>query len=187
MIIAETDRLIIRNWRETDRELVYEINSDEAVMEFFPFRRDRDEANVFFDRVHAMIAGTGLGFFALEEKASGETIGFCGLARVDHLEPHIPKGTLEIGWRLAARFWGKGFVTEAARALLAHAFEQLGAGEIVSFAVHDNARSTAVMERIGMRRVEGGDFDHPGVPDTHPHLKRHVLYRLTAAEWRSGR
>lgn len=187
MIITETDRLIIRNWRETDRDLAYEINSDDAVMEFFPFRRNREEANIFFDRVHAMIAETGLGFFALEEKAGGATIGFCGLARVDRLEPHVAKGTLEIGWRLAARFWGKGFVTEAARALLAHAFERLDVGEIVSFAVWNNVRSTVVMERIGMHRVEGGDFDHPNVPDTHPHLKRHVLYRLTAAEWRSGR
>jgi len=187
MIITETERLIIRNWRETDRDLVFEINSDEAVMEFFPFRRNRAEADAFFDRVHSMIAETGLGFYALEEKASGETIGFCGLARVDHLEPPIAKGTIEIGWRLAARYWGKGFASEAARALLALGFEKLGLDQIVSFAVHDNTRSTSVMERIGMHRVAGGDFDHPNVPDTYPHLKRHVLYRLTADEWRVRR
>ncbi|MFT4180838.1 MAG: GNAT family N-acetyltransferase [Rhizobium sp.] len=187
MIITETDRLIIRNWHEADRDLAYEINSDEAVMEFFPFRRDRAEADAFFDRVQSMIAETGLGPYVLELKESGEAIGYCLLMRTDHLEPFVPTGTIEIGWRLVAGQWGKGLVTEAARALLAHGFGKLGLDHIVSFAVHNNVRSTAVMERIGMHRVENGDFDHPNVPDTHPHLQRHVLYRLTAAEWRSTR
>ena len=183
MIIAETERLIIRNWRDEDRDLAYEINSDDTVMEFFPFRRSRAEADAFLERVRSMIAETGLGFYVLEIKSSGEPIGFCGLARTDHLEPFVPAGTVEIGWRLATRFWGKGFVSEAARALLAHGFETLKLDRIVSFAVHDNIRSTSVMERIGMHRVEGGDFDHPSVPDTYPHLKHHVLYDLTASEW----
>ncbi|MBB4569095.1 GNAT family N-acetyltransferase [Rhizobium leucaenae] len=185
MIIAETERLIVRNWRDADRDLAFEINSDETVMEFFPFRRSRAEADAFLERVQSMIAETRLGFYALELKASGEAIGFCGLARTNHLEPFVPAGAVEIGWRLAARYWGKGLVSEAARALLAGGFETLGLDQIVSFAVHNNIRSTSVMERIGMHRVEGGDFDHPGVPNTYPHLQRHVLYRLTVAEWRA--
>lgn len=187
MIITETERLILRNWRETDRHLAYEINSDESVMEFFPFRRNRAEADAFYDRVYTMIAETGLGLYLLELKDSGEPIGYCGLMPTNHLEPFIPAGTVEIGWRLVRRQWGKGLVTEAATALLSHGFETLRLDEIVSFAVHDNVRSTAVMERIGMHRVIGCDFDHPSVPDSHPHLKPHVLYRLTAADWRNGR
>ncbi|MDK4701261.1 GNAT family N-acetyltransferase [Rhizobium sp. CNPSo 4062] len=186
MIIVETERLIIRNWREMDRDLAYEINSDETVMEFFPFRRNRAEADAFFDRVQSMIREIGLGLYVLELKESSEAVGYCGLMRTDHLEPFVPVGTIEIGWRLVARHWGKGLITEAARALLAHGFDKHDLDQIVSFAVHNNVRSTAVMERIGMHRVEGGDFDHPNVPDTHPHLKRHVLYRLTEADWRSG-
>ena len=112
MIIAKTDRLVIRNWRETDRDLAYEINSDEAVMEFYPFRRNRAEADAFFDRVRSMIAETGLGLYVLELKESGEAIGYCGLMRTDHLEPFVPAGTIEIGWRLVARQWGKGLVTK---------------------------------------------------------------------------
>ena len=185
MIILETDRLIVRNWREADRDLFYEINSDETVMTFFPFRRDRESSDTFFNHARTMITETGLGFYALEVKASGETIGFCGLVATDH-EPAIPKGTIEIGWRLAARYWGKGFVTEAATALLRHGFETLGLNEIVSFAVQDNHRSTAVMRRIGMHRNPDDDFDHPRVPDSMPALKHHVLYRLTAKEWRAA-
>lgn len=185
MIILETDRLLIRNWRPADRDLFFEINSDETVMAFYPFRRNRAEADVFFDHVQTLIAETGLGFYALANKARGETIGYCGLARTD-LEPFVPMGTVEIGWRLAARFWGKGFVTEAAQALLRHGFETLQLDEIVSFAVADNLRSTAVTKRIGMHRDLQGDFDHPRVPDSKPQLKRHVLYRLAADEWRAA-
>jgi RimJ/RimL family protein N-acetyltransferase len=182
MIILETERLLIRNWQERDRDLFYEINSDETVMQFFPFRRDR--ADAFFDWLQKLIAETGLGFYALEIKATGETIGFCGLARTD-LEPHIALNTVEIGWRLAHRYWGKGYITEAATALLQHGFETLRLGEIVSFAVHDNIRSTSVMRRIGMQRVS--EFDHPRVPESKPHLKPHALYLMTAAEWRDRR
>lgn len=100
------------------------------------------------------------------------------------LEPHLPDGTVEIGWRLALRHWGKGYVTEAARALLDYGFSERKLGEIVAIAVPANTRSTAVMTRIGMRPDSKRDFDHSGVPDTHPHLRRHVLYATTAEEWR---
>jgi RimJ/RimL family protein N-acetyltransferase len=181
MIILETERLVVRNWQERDRDLFYEINSDETVMQFFPFRRDRADADAFFDRLRKLIAETGFGFYALELKATGETIGFCGLAQTD-LDPHIALNTVEIGWRLAQRYWGKGYVTEAATALLHHGFETLRLDEIVSFAVHDNIRSTSVMRRIGMHRA--GGFDHPRVPESQPRLKPHALYLITASEWR---
>ncbi|RUT81415.1 GNAT family protein, partial [Mesorhizobium sp. M7A.T.Ca.US.000.02.2.1] len=70
---------------------------------------------------------------------------------------------------------------------LAYGFETLGLDEIVSFAVAKNRRSTAVMERLGMRADPSADFDHPGIPDSHPALKRHVFYRLTAQNWRKNR
>ena len=185
MTVLETERLIVRNWRDSDRDLFFEINSDPAVMAFFASRRSRTEADAFFDNLRALIAETGLGFYALERKDGGETIGLSGLARTD-LEPHIPLGTVEIGWRLAERYWNKGFASEAAAALLRYGFTQLKLDQIVSFAVHDNDRSTAVMRRIGMQRDLDGDFDHPRVPDTKPHLKRHVLYRMTAPQWRAN-
>lgn len=184
MIILETPRLIIRNWREEDRDLLFEINSDPEVMRFFPMRRNRKEADEIFDYIQSLIAETGIGFYAIELKADGKVAGFCGLLRTD-LAPHIPKGTIEIGWRLAKRYWRQGLASEAAIALLRYGFETLDLDEIVSFAVKDNLPSIAVMRRIGMLHDGNGDFDHPRVPDSHPHLKRHVLYRLTAAQWRS--
>lgn len=182
----ETERLTLRNWRESDRPLFHRINSDEAVMAFFAFRRERPESDALMDRLSAAIAQNGFGFAAAEIRATGETIGFVGLHETSGL-PFLAPGTVEIGWRLAPEFWGKGYVTEAAEAWLAHGFEALRLEEIVSFAVAGNDRSTAVMRRIGMTRDMAGDFDHPEIPDSHPHLKRHVLYRLSRADWLARR
>jgi RimJ/RimL family protein N-acetyltransferase len=65
-------------------------------------------------------------------------------------------------------------------------FDQLNLDAIVSFTVPANDRSVRVMERIGMKRVIGGDFDHPNLAQGHP-LRRHVLYRLTRTDWLASR
>lgn len=182
MIHRGTQRLILREWRASDRDLFREINADHKVMEFFPFRRSHEQSDAALSRVNDMIRATGYGFYALELRETGEPMGFCGIAPVD-LPDIFPIGTLEIGWRLATRFWGNGYVTEAGRSLLKMAFDEKQTPEIVSFAVAANQRSTAVMKRLGFKRDETRDFDHPKVPDTHPHLQRHVTYSLTMAEW----
>ena len=182
MIICETERLIVRNWRDSDIDLMHTINSDEQVMEFFPGRRDRHQCVELIHRLQKTIAETGYGFFAVELRETGETIGFAGLSKPD-IHPVLPDETIEIGWRLAVPYWGKGYATESAIELLRLGFLDRNLQEIVSFAVHDNHRSTAVMERIGLKPDPSRDFDHPRIPDTHPHLKRHVLYAVTRDAW----
>ncbi|WP_109575367.1 GNAT family N-acetyltransferase [Aminobacter sp. AP02] len=177
-----TARLTLRNWEERDRALFHRINSDKQVMEFFGILRSRAESDELFDRLRGNIDRDGYGFTAAEIAATGECIGFVGINPTD-LAPFIPKGTMEIGWRLAPEFWGKGYVTEASEAWLTYCFETLKLGEVVSFAVWNNHRSTAVMKRLAMRHDPSRDFDHPRVPDTQPELKRHVYYRLSQAEW----
>jgi RimJ/RimL family protein N-acetyltransferase len=177
-----TRRLIIRNWEPRDADIFHLINSDDRVMEFFPFRRDRAQSDALLETLRARIEEKSFGFAALEIRGTGECIGFCGL-HADSVAATLPPDSIEIGWRLAPQYWGHGFVTEAAEAWLTHGFETMSLDEIVSFAVWNNSRSTAVMERLGMRRDPSGDFDHPRVPDTHPHLKRHVLYRLAKRDW----
>lgn len=183
-MILETQRLIIRNWRDDrqDRALFHEINSNPEVMAFFPRQRTREESDRVFDNMRGRIAETGYGFYALALKENDQPIGFCGLHRPDPV-PILKADAIEIGWRLAPSFWGQGYVTEAGKALLAYGFEARSLPEIASFAVAKNHRSIAVMQRLGMRQV--GSFDHPIVPDDTPHLKRHVLYVLTAEEWRA--
>lgn len=183
-IILETERLRLRGWMGSDRDLFREINSDPKVMEFFPFRRTHEEADAFLVKLNGTIMETGIGFYCLELKATGEPMGFCGLSLANM--PNIfPIETVEIGWRLASRFWGNGYVTEAANALLDFAFAQKNLEAVVSFAVAENRRSTAVMERLGLQRVSELDFSHPRVPDTHPHLQPHVVYAATRETWLS--
>ena len=183
MTPIRSKRLILRNWEERDRDLFYRINSDERVLEFFPFRRNRTQSDAKMDELRGALDRDGFGFAAIELAETGECAGFAGISRMDSILP-LSEGAIEIGWRLAPEFWGHGIVTEAARAWLAFGFETLGLEEIVSFAVEANTRSTAVMERIGMTAEPALDFDHPGVPDSHPQLKRHVFYRLKRSDRR---
>jgi len=107
-------------------------------------------------------------------KETNEFAGFIGLA-VPAFEAHFTP-CVEIGWRLAARFWDRGLATEGAATVLACAHNSLGLEQIVSFTVVENFASRRVMEKIGMIRDLRGDFDHPRIPKEHP-LCRHVLYR----------
>jgi RimJ/RimL family protein N-acetyltransferase len=103
--------------------------------------------------------------------------GFVGLSIPEFETPFGP--CVEVGWRLSAEHWNRGYATEGARAALTFGFETLDLREIVSFTVPGNARSRRVMEKIGMVRDPDGDFDHPGLPQSHP-LRRHVLYRISS-------
>ena len=110
----------------------------------------------------------------------GDLIGFVGLAVPSFEAPFTP--CVEIGWRLAFEHWGRGYATEAASAVVAHAFGPLGLSEIVAFTNPANLRSRRVMDRLGMTRSTADDFDHPGLPEGHPQ-RPHVLYRLSRADW----
>ena len=184
MTLVETSRLILRPCREEDRDLFYELSSDPAVLAFFPFRRSRADADTVFTMIRSIVPEPGFDLLVMALKQSGEAIGLCGLSK-PQLEPYLPKDAVEIGWRMSARHWRNGYATEAGLALLRHGFETLKLDEILSIAVHDNRRALAVMRRIGMHPDPAIDFDHPQIPDTHPQLRRHVVYRLRAAEWRS--
>lgn len=113
-------------------------------------------------------------FWAAERLDDGAFLGFVGVKRISFAAPFGPG--YEIGWRLAAEHWGRGYASEGGRAALAHAFDALGLDEVFAFTVPPNLASQAVMRRIGMDRVDGGDFDHPSLAAGHP-LRRHVLYR----------
>ena len=128
------------------------------------------------------IEQNGFGFCAVELIKSGECAGFCGVEEA-FIEDVFPAGTVEIAWRLAPRYWGQAIATEAGLAWLEFGFTNKDFKEIVSFAVHDNHRSIAVMKRLGMAHQPELEFLHPSVPDTHPHLKRHTVYRITNEQW----
>ncbi len=183
-IELQTDRLLLRAWRPEDLVPFAEMVADPEVMRFFPATQSTAEAAALMERVHAHIAEHGFGLWALERKDSGAFIGFTGLGVVGFEAPFCKPDspTIEIGWRLSRQAWGQGFASEAARASLACAFEQLQLPEVVAFTVPANLPSRAVMERIGMQRNPADDFQHPNLPVDHP-LRAHVLYRISLAQW----
>jgi ribosomal-protein-alanine N-acetyltransferase len=175
MTQLRTGRLILRPWRGKDREAFAALASDPEVQRYYPAPLSREEADAFVDRIEAEHRARGWGLWALEVAGTGRFIGYTGL-EVPSFEAHFTPA-VEVGWRLARDAWGNGYATEAARAAVAFGFDDLGLDEIVSFTVPANARSRAVMERLGMTHDPAEDFDHPGLPEGHP-LRRHVLYRL---------
>ena len=176
-----TDRLILRNWQETDYEPFAVMNADPRVMEFFPSLRSRAESDETAKRLQAHIDRHGFGFWALERRDNDRFIGFTGIVNVDFEAAFTP--AVEIGWRLPVDQWGQGFASEAARCSLAVAFNDLGLEEVVSYAVVQNKRSRGVMERLGMHRDPAFDFDHPLVPQDWS-MKRFAFYRIGAADYR---
>ena len=162
-----TERLLLRRWRDADREPFAALNASPVVMEHFPAPLTRAESDGFVDRVEAHFDEHGYGLWAVE--VGGAFAGFTGLSWAQGL-PFSP--ALEVGWRLDDRFWGQGYATEAARAALEVGLEVHDS--VVSFTALVNERSWRVMERLGMRRE--GQFDHPRVPEGSP-LVRHYLYR----------
>lgn len=171
----ETDRLVLRRWLEADRQPFAAINADAEVMEHFPAPLTRGESDQLVERIEVGFEANGFGLWALELRDTGEMIGFAGLS-VPEFEAHFTPA-VEVGWRLAWSAWGQGYATEAGRAALEFGFGSVGLAEIVSFTSVGNARSRAVMERLGMSHDPAENFDHPGLPDGH-RLSRHALYRL---------
>lgn len=170
-----TERLLLRRWREADRAAFAAMNADPRVMEHFPAMLSRAESDALADGIEARFQERGFGLWAVEVVGDAPFIGFVGLS-VPRFETAFTP-CVEIGWRLAAEHWGRGYAPEGARAALAFGFDALGLAEIVSFTVPANVRSRRVMEKIGMTHDPGGDFDHPLLPEGH-RLMRHVLYRI---------
>lgn len=177
-----TERLLLRTWQESDLEPFAAMNADPVVMEHFPSTLDRQQSDAMVDRIQGRWAEGRPSLWAVEVPGVAPFIGFVGLLEPS-FEAHFTP-CVEVGWRLAAAHWGRGYAPEAALASLGHGFDALGLAEVVSFTVPDNTGSRRVMEKIGMGRDPADDFDHPSLPVGDPH-RRHVLYRLTAAEWRA--
>lgn len=171
--MIETERLILRAFREEDRAPFAAINGDPRVSDWLGGPIGVDQSNATLERINAHIAAHGYGFFAAERKADGRLVGMIGLQPVRDDLPPAP--AVELGWRLAPDAQGSGLATEGAAAVLAWGFANLGRDELIAFTAESNLRSQAVMRRIGMRHDPSRDFDHPVLADGHP-LRRHVVF-----------
>jgi RimJ/RimL family protein N-acetyltransferase len=178
--LIRTPRLVLRDWCDEDLEPFAALNAHPEVTRYLPAPLSRAESDALAARIRAELAERGFGLWALESPGEAPFLGFVGLSVPAFQAPFTP--CVEVGWRLAWRFWGKGYATEAAAGALAHAFGELGMREVVSFTTVANAASRRVMEKLGMRRDPREDFGHPSLPPGHP-LRPHVLYRIRRDAW----
>ena len=175
-LILETERINLRRWEDDDRIPFARMNGDPLIMEYLPRAMTESDSNKLVDRFIKHFDKHNYGLYVLERKEDGAFMGFTGLQRVP-FKAHFTPAT-EIAWRLDYEFWGQGYASEAAKAVLAHGFEDCGLAEVVAFSVFDNKRSIGVMEKIGMSEVKDGAFDYPKLPKGHP-LGSFVLYHAS--------
>ncbi len=167
--------VVLRDWRDSDLSPFAALNADLEVRRYFPsvLTQAQSNANAAYLREHADCEG--FTFWAVEVPGIAEFIGFTGLLRTPY-EAHFTP-CVEIGWRLARKYWGQGHATEAAKLALEYGLQQLQFDKIVAITTPTNLPSQAVMTRIGMVRDVADDFDHPNLAVDHP-LRRHVLYQI---------
>ena len=153
MRTVETERLVLRGWRDDDLDGLAAINADPEVMRYIldGSVRDREQSAAGLGKMRRDWAEQGFGLFAVERR--GELIGWAGLAVPAFLPEVLP--AVEIGWRLGRRFWGHGYATEAAAAALRFGFEEAGLDRVISIRHVENTRSARVMEKLGLVH----DFD----------------------------
>ncbi|WP_108809348.1 GNAT family N-acetyltransferase [Aquimarina spinulae] len=169
--IFTSQRLGFRNWTLDDLETLAEINTDDDVMEFFPFKPSKEDTKAFIIRMQEMYTEKGFCYFAVDLLDNAELIGFIGLCEQTYLEKLNP--FVDIGWRLKKSIWNKGYATEGAKACLDFGFNTIGLDKIYSVAPAINIKSELIMKKIGMQQIE--TFEHPKLLDNE-RLKCCVLY-----------
>ncbi len=176
--MIETNRLLLRRWRPSDRAPFAALNADPRVMECFPSTLATAESDAMVDRIEAHFAEKGFGLWAVEVPCLAEFIGFIGLSTPRFSAHFTP--CVEIGWRLACEHWGYGYATEGAKAALGYGFNTIKLPEIVAMTAVGNQRSRRVMEKLGMTHNPADNFDHPLLPVGLP-ITPHVLYRIQSS------
>lgn len=179
--VIETERLLIRDWREADLDAFVGATNTSAVMRWLGGVQDPEALKARW-RARAMVwhETRGFTFWALERKADGALLGFCGLKLLDAPGCGSIEGAHEIGWRLREDAWGRGYAREAASACLDFAFRSLAAPRVLAITVSGNAASRGLMHRLGMRRREDLDFEDRRFG---PELNPTIVYEIEAEAW----
>lgn len=182
VVELKTKRLLLRQWCKDDLADFALLNSDPEVMEYLPNILNEEESNHLADKIISLITDNGWGFWAVETLSDHSFIGFVGLHEPKYELPVKP--CVEIGWRLARKYWGNGYATEAGNAALEFAFNNLNVNEIYSFTSVANKKSQAVMERLQLVNTHA-NFDHPSIPGDSQY-REHVLYKIDKKSWMTG-
>ena len=183
-VAAETERLILRDWEEADEQRFYEVMNTPAVMRHLGGTQTPEQWHAGFERISGFTRDWGHTFWIVEEKATSDILGFCGLKRVNAPGAGDLTGTPEIGWRLRESAWGRGVAKEAAIASLDLGFGRFGYDNILAMTIPANTASQGLMKRLGMRRRDELDFtDERFGPEVNPQ----IIYWMDAKDWPAAR
>ena len=178
----ETDRLILRDWREEDWPLFWEGTNTPGVMRWLGGVCDGAKRDAAQQRLLSYEREHGHTFWCVERSGDGAILGFCGLKRSN--QAGGPLGMMEVGWRLREDAWGRGYAKEAATASLDLAFDRFDAEEVIAMTVQRNTASWGLMERLGMRRRDDLDFDNAEFDKEDPVI---IIYSADRASWTAHR
>jgi len=182
--VATTARLILRDWEDSDEARFHGVMNTPAVMRHLGGVQAPDEWRTAFDRIRGFSRDFGHTFWIVEDKASGELLGFCGLKRVNAPGAGGLTGTPEIGWRLRESAWGRGIAKEAAIASFDLGFGRFGYDRIIAMTILANLDSAGLMTRLGMKRRADLDFvDQRFGPEVNPQ----IVFEIEATDWPSAR
>ena len=179
-VVLTTERLVLRQITEDDLDPHMALLNTPAVMHYLGGVQPREVIAAKHAAAGAGFAAEGFGFMMMEERATGEIVGHCGLRRVAH--PLAPNPTdHEIGWLVREDRWRQGYAHEAMRAVVDWGFAVIGAAQIVALTCDANVGSWRLMEKLGMTRREDLDFVDPADPEPI------IQYAITKARWEAHR
>ena len=178
----ETDRLILRDWREEDWPFFWEGTNTPGVMRWLGGVCDGAKRDAAQQRLLSYEREHGHTFWCVERRGDGAILGFCGLKRSN--QSGGPLGMMEVGWRLREDAWGRGYAKEAATASLDLAFDRFDAEEVIAMTVQRNTASWGLMQRLGMRRRDDLDFDNAEFDKEDPVI---IVYSVDRASWTAHR
>lgn len=179
-MIFTTPRLIIRNYRDPDRDILFAISGNPLTRRFHTRKPSRGNEDAFVDTQIATLDAIGYGYAVVERKADGVVVGDVGMRPMGDDMPFADDVDFDIGWQLDPQYFGKGYATEAAQGWLDYHFSQPQPGLVVAFTPPVNTASIKVMKRIGMKRDAKRDFDHPRVAVGHV-LRPQIVYSTAKA------
>lgn len=172
--MIETERLILRGWRDEDHAPFAAMGRSPAVMEHLGDPMDDDQVAAAIARQQGFQTSHGHCFWAIERREDGAFLGFCGLkpGTVGPID-----GEIEIGWRLREDAWGQGYAREAAQASIAWGWANLDTPKIMAITTPANTASWGLMIRLGMVRRPELDFGHPQFQPG-DRLYEHITYEI---------
>ena len=155
-MILRTPRLVLRPWREDDRDDLARMCADPEVMWDYDRVSTRAESDARLERYRDAYDRLGFGRMAVIRETDDMFLGYCGIMPV--FDGHPMEPGVEIGWRFNRAQWGKGYASEAGGAALKDGFDRCGFTEVLSYTAAINKRSEAVMRRIGLKREPSKDY-----------------------------